>query len=150
MSRFLGVDLGSRRIGIAASDPTGTVASPLLTLLHRGPRDAVDRIAALCREHEIAGVVVGWPRNMDGTSGPAAGRAEAFARALRRAASVPVELWDERLTTVQAERALIEGAVRRVERRTVRDRVAAALILQGYLDARARSLAATRPGHKQA
>ncbi len=149
MTRYLGVDLGSRRIGVAASDPTATLASPLLTLPYRGPRDAVARLAALCREQEIAGVVIGWPRNMDGTAGPAAARAEGFARALRRAVAVPVELWDERLTTAQAERALIQGGVRRERRRTVRDQIAAALILQGFLDARAHRLVPTPPGHKQ-
>ncbi len=134
--RVLAVDLGSRRIGLALSDPTGTVASPFLTLPHRSLRHDVARIVTLCREHAVARVVVGWPRNMDGTSGPAAQRAEAFAAALRRALSIPVELSDERLSTAQAERALVQGEVRREKRREVRDQVAAALILQTYLGSR--------------
>lgn len=134
MSRILGIDLGSKRIGVALSDPTGTVASPFETLAHaNGPADA-SRVAGLCRRHEVSAVVIGWPRNMDGSSGPAARRAERFAEALRRAVPVPVHLWDERLSTAAAERALVGAEVRRERRREVRDRVAAALVLQAYLD----------------
>lgn len=147
MSRILGLDLGTRRIGVALSDPTGMVASPLLTLPHRSLRRDVERVAALCREYGVEGIAVGWPRNMDGTSGPAARQAEEFARALRRAVSVPVDLWDERLSTAAAERVLLQGDVRRDRRRDLRDRVAAALILQAHLDARARSLAISAGGH---
>ena len=96
----------------------------------------------------MTAVVVGWPRNMDGTSGPPARRAEVFAQALGRALSVPVELWDERLSSVAADRALLEADVTRRRRRDLRDRVAAALILQGWLDARARGLPAPSSGHK--
>jgi len=148
VSRLLGLDLGTRRIGVALSDPTGTLASPLSTLPHRSLRRDVERIGDLCREHEVSGVVVGWPRNMDGTAGPAAQQAEAFAEALREGVSIPVDLWDERLSTAAAERALLEGDVRRERRRDLRDQVAAALILQAYLDARRRSLAAPPGGHK--
>jgi putative Holliday junction resolvase len=140
MSRILGVDLGSRRIGVALSDPTGQIASPLLTVQHRSLRHDLDRIVVISREHAVEGIVVGWPRNMDGTSGPAARRAEAFARALRREVTVPVELWDERLSTVAAERELLRDSVRRTRRRQARDRVAAAWFLQAYLDRRGRRL----------
>ena len=136
MSRVLGVDLGTKRIGVALSDPTGTVASPLTTILHRSPRGDVGQVAALCAAHGVASVVVGWPRNMDGTSGPAAKQAEAFAERLRAHTGLHVELWDERLSTVAAERALIRGGARREERRQARDRVAAAVVLQSRLDAR--------------
>lgn len=148
MSRILGLDLGEKRLGVALSDPSGTVASPLATIPHRTQRGDVERIASLCREHEVAAVVVGWPRNMDGTSGLPARRAEVFAQALRRALAVPVELWDERLSTVAADRALLEGNVTRRRRRVLRDRVAAALILQAWLDARTRGLPAPPSGHK--
>lgn len=148
MSRILGLDLGEKRLGVALSDPSGTVASPLATIPHRTQRGDVERIASLCREHEVAAVVVGWPRNMDGTSGLPARRAEVFAQALRRALAVPVELWDERLSTVAADRALLEGNVTRSRRRVLRDRVAAALILQAWLDARTRGLPAPPSGHK--
>lgn len=146
--RILGLDLGEKRLGVALSDPSGTVASPLATVPHRSRREDVERIVALSREHEVTAVVVGWPRNMDGTSGPPARRAEVFAQALGRALSVPVELWDERLSSVAADRALLEADVTRRRRRDLRDRVAAALILQGWLDARARGLPAPSSGHK--
>lgn len=136
MGRILAIDLGTKRIGIALSDPTAMIASPLETITGVGERRAAERIADLCRRHDVGAIVVGWPRNMDGSRGPAARQAEAFAERLRTALPVPVELWDERLSTAAAERTLIEADVRREERRHSRDRVAAAVILQGYLDAR--------------
>jgi len=133
MTRILGLDLGTRRIGVALSDPTGTVATPLLTLAHRTLKEDLAEIGGLATAHGVDRIVVGWPRNMDGTSGAAAKHAEAFARALRSAVPVLVELWDERLSTASAERTLVEAGVRRDRRRAVRDRIAAALILQAYL-----------------
>ena len=138
MSRVLGLDLGTRRTGVAVSDPTGTIATPLLTIPHQSSRRELDRIADLCRAHAITRIVVGWPRNMDGSVGPAARRAEEFAEELRRVLRLPVDLWDERLSTVASERALLQGDVRRSRRRDLRDRVAAALILQAYLSAQPR------------
>ncbi|HLY24088.1 MAG TPA: Holliday junction resolvase RuvX [bacterium] len=154
MGRVLAIDLGTKRIGIALSDPTAMIATPLETVTGAGGRRAAERVADLCRRHDVAAVVVGWPRNMDGSRGPAARQAEAFAERLRTALSVPVELWDERLSTAAAERALIEADVRREERRRSRDRVAAAVILQGYLDARRTAAGAVRlsqneSGHKE-
>jgi putative holliday junction resolvase len=134
--RILGLDLGTRRIGVALSDPSETIAAPLETLTVTGRRAALQHIAALCRRHGVARVVVGWPRNMDGSRGPAAQEAEVFAARLRAALDVPVDLWDERLSTAAAERMLIETGTRRDNRRGARDRVAAALVLQAYLDAR--------------
>jgi len=133
---ILGLDLGERRIGVALSDPTGTVAVPLLTISHTALRRDLAEVAHLAKSRRVERIVVGWPRNMDGTSGPAARRAEAFVRALRGLVDVPVDLWDERLSTAAAERALIEAGARREHRRAVRDRVAAALIVQSYLEAR--------------
>lgn len=138
MSRVLGVDLGTVRIGIALSDPTGAVASPLDTIIHRDRRKDLAAVAAVARAHRVERIVVGWPRNMDGTAGPAAKRAEAFADSLRQMVDVPVDLWDERLSTVAAERILRDANVRRERRSSIRDRVAAAIILQAYL--------AVRPG----
>lgn len=134
--RVLAVDLGTKRIGIALSDPGAIIATPLETLAATGARRAVQDIAALCRRYSVGRVVVGWPRNMDGSRGPAAQKAEAFAERLRTALSVPVDLWDERLSTAAAERTLMEAGTRRAKRRESRDRVAASLILQSYLDAR--------------
>ncbi len=137
MSRILGLDLGTRRIGVALSDPTRTVAVPLATVPHASSRRDLDRVAELCSAHAVARIVVGWPRNMDGSIGVAARRAEKFAQILRRALDVPVDLWDERLSTAAAERALLQANLRRDRRRDLRDRVAAAVILQAYLDAQA-------------
>lgn len=145
MTRVLGVDLGTVRIGVALSDPTGSVASPLDTIVHRDRRKDLAAVAAAARAHGVERIVVGWPRNMDGTVGPAAKRAEAFAESLRQIADVPVDLWDERLSTAAAERSLREASVRRGRRREVRDRVAAALILQAYLDARSRPINSPGP-----
>jgi putative holliday junction resolvase len=139
LTRVLAVDLGSRRIGVALSDPTGTVAAPLDTIPHRERRKDLAAVSALARAHGVERIVLGWPRNMDGTSGPAARRAEAFAEALRRVAGVPVDLWDERLSTVAADRALRDADVKRDRRRALRDQIAAALILQSYLDAGSRA-----------
>jgi len=136
LTRILALDLGTRRIGAALSDPTGSVAMPLDTILHRERRKDLAAIAALARARGVERIVVGWPRNMDGTSGQAAKQAEAFARALRQMVAVPVDLWDERLSTASAERTLRDASVRRDRRRAVRDQVAAALILQAYLTAR--------------
>jgi putative Holliday junction resolvase len=146
--RILALDLGSRRIGVALSDPTAVIAAPLETITVTGPagRRTVGRIADLCRRHGVERVVVGWPRNMDGSSGPAARAAETFAEKLRAALPVPVELWDERLSSVSAERTLLEAGARRDERRRSRDRIAAALILQGYLQARHREGGPSEPG----
>jgi len=136
VTRVLAIDLGHRRIGLALSDPTGSIAVPLDTLPHRSRRRDLAAIAALAESHGAGRIVVGWPRNMDGTSGPAAHEAEAFAEALSAVVKIPVDLWDERLSTAAAERSLRDAGVKKGRRRDLRDRVAAALILQSYLAAR--------------
>lgn len=133
--RRLALDLGDRRVGLALSDPTGLVASPHGLFERVGSRRDLEAVESIVREHEVVEVVVGWPRSMSGEAGERAKLAEAFAEKLRDRIGVPVVLWDERLTTVEAQRALIAGGVRRERRRLVVDAVAAALILQGYLDA---------------
>ena len=135
--RALGLDLGSKRIGVAVSDRSGTLASPLTVLARTGSRRADhDRIAALVREEEAAIVVVGMPRSLSGAAGPAARAATAEIEALASVVGVPVETTDERFTTVTANRALAEAGVRGAARRQVVDKVAAAVILQAWLDAR--------------
>ena len=135
--RVLGVDLGSKRIGIAVSDRSGTIASPL-TVLQRSGSVARDhqQIAALVLEEEAEAVVVGLPLNMNGTSGPAAQAAIKEAKALATVVCVPVHTSDERRTTVSADRAMIEAGMNAVKRRKVVDKVAAAVILQHWLDGR--------------
>jgi len=133
----IGVDLGTRRVGLAGADPTGTIATPLRTLDRRHPRFWTE-LEKACAERECRLLVVGLPRRLNGVEGPAAVAARGFAADAERRLGVEVTMWDEWLTTVQAERALIEGGVRRAERRSAVDAVAATLILQSYLDAHPR------------
>ena len=136
--RILGLDLGSKRIGVAISDDMGWTAQPRGTLHRKSDRATVDEVVAMVREQGVQAVVVGHPLNMDGSSGSSARAAEKFAKLLEAAAGVPVHLWDERLSTVAAERVLIEADLSRQKRRRVIDRAAAAYILQGFLDFRSR------------
>ena len=134
--RALGLDLGSKRIGVAVSDVTGTIASPLTVITRsRSRRDDHQRIAALAREEGVEVIVVGMPYRLSGGDGPAASAARAEVTALATVVGVPVETHDERFTTVTATRALAEGGVRGPARRQVVDKVAAAVILQSWLDA---------------
>lgn len=135
--RALGVDLGTRRIGIALSDRSGTIASPL-TVVHRTGSVARDHraIAELVVAEEAEIVVVGLPLNMDGSRGPAARAAVAEAEALATVVGVPVLTSDERRTTVTADRVLMEARLDARERRAVVDKVAAAVMLQHWLDGR--------------
>ena len=133
--RALGIDLGSKRIGIAVSDRSGTIASPLTVVQRSGSkRRDHEAIARLVTEEEAELVVVGLPLNMDGSRGPAAAAADDEARALATVVGVPVVTIDERRTTVTAEQVLAQRGVRAKDRRAVIDQVAAAVILQHYLD----------------
>ena len=134
--RVLGLDLGDARIGVALSDPDRRLAIPMGTVHVGQPPGELIAVADLVREHEVTAVVLGWPRSLSGASGPGARHAEAFAQALRGVLQVPVELQDERLTTVEAERLLREAGIKGARRRAVVDRTAAAVILQAWLDAR--------------
>ena len=125
------------RIGLALSDPLGVTAQPAGVLRRNGLARDLDSLAAYIRSHDVERVVIGHPRRLSGEAGPEAARAEAFARRLRdRLAGVPVDLWDERLTTAEAQRTLLAADVSRRRRREVVDAMAAALILQGWMDAR--------------
>jgi putative Holliday junction resolvase len=132
--RFLGLDVGDARIGVALSDETATLASGLVTLARVGPRRDVKVLAGLVREHRVGTVVVGLPLRLDGSVGPQAEKIETFAESLRRALDVPVVTWDERLSSVAADELLAEAGVRRRDRKSRIDQAAAVLILQGYLD----------------
>lgn len=135
--RALGIDPGSKRIGLAVSDRSGTIASPL-TVLHRSrsKQHDLEELARIAREEEADVIVVGLPLNMDGSHGPAARAAVAEARRLATLVDVPVELHDERLTTVTAERDMKAAGLDAVQRRQVVDKIAAAIMLQSWLDAR--------------
>jgi putative Holliday junction resolvase len=134
MGRVMAVDPGSRRVGVAVSDPTGTIAQPLAVLPAEPAETLVARLVQVAREQEATRLVVGLPRRMDGSHGPEARAARTLAGELRRASGLPVALVDERLTSVAAERALLAGGASRARRRQLSDPVAAALILQSYLD----------------
>lgn len=132
--RLIGIDLGTKTIGLALSDVTRTIASALETL--KRTKFAADsaRLLALAAEHRIAGLVLGLPANLDGTEGPRAQATRAFARNFNAISELPILLWDERLTTAAAERMLIEADTSRKRRAELVDKLAATLILQGALD----------------
>ena len=138
--RHLGVDYGTKRVGLAVSDPLGTIAMPLRAEEVEGRKQAVAVVAAVCREVEAEMVVVGLPLNMDGSSGPMAQEAERFTRSLAARVEVAVVTWDERLSSSLVERMLVAADVSRRKRRGVRDKLAAQVILQGYLDAKAQAI----------
>jgi putative Holliday junction resolvase len=130
----MAVDPGTLRVGVAVSDPTSTIAQPLTTVPAEPAATLVERLVALAREQDADRLVVGLPRRMDGGQGPEARAARALAQELRRVGGIPVTLVDERLTSVAAERALLAAGAKRARRRELSDQVAAALILQSYLD----------------
>ncbi|WP_413872449.1 Holliday junction resolvase RuvX [Albidovulum sp.] len=129
-----GLDLGTKTIGVAVSDRSLSVASPLETIRRTKFTADADALLALCARREIGGLVLGLPRNMDGTEGPRCQSTRAFARNLERLTALPIAFWDERLSTVAAERALLEADTSRKRRAEVIDHVAAGYILQGALD----------------
>jgi len=133
--RYLAIDVGSKRIGVAVSDELGLTAQPVLTLeRRRNQRDDLRSLGRLCRRFGVSGIVVGNPLNLSGDITPQAARVQAFAVALGELSSLPIHMWDERLTTHEAHQLLYEsGKVRQAHRRVV-DQVAAALILQSFLD----------------
>jgi putative Holliday junction resolvase len=135
LPRILALDYGAARIGVAVSDETGTIASPLCVVEVAQGRE-LDELAATIERERVERVVVGLPRRLAGDEGPAAQAVRAFIAALSERLSVPVVTWDERMTTAQAERAMIAGGARREQRRARIDKVAAAVMLQSYLDAK--------------
>jgi putative Holliday junction resolvase len=130
----MGLDLGTETIGVAASDTFRRVATPIETIRRKKFTLDAEKLMALIRHREIAGLVLGLPLNMDGTEGPRVQSTRAFARNLERLTDIPIAFWDERLSTVAAERALLEADTTRKRRAEVIDHVAASYILQGALD----------------
>ncbi len=135
VKRMLGLDVGDRRIGVAMSDPLGLSAQRLTLIERQTPEQDARAIETLVNEHDAQAVVVGLPLNMDGTVGDQAKKVMTFTEALKARLQCPVHLWDERLTTMQGERALLETDTSRRKRKQVIDQIAAQLILQHYLDA---------------
>ncbi|MBW4839246.1 MAG: Holliday junction resolvase RuvX [Paenibacillaceae bacterium] len=134
--KIMGLDYGDRRIGVAVSDSLGWTAQGLETIERRREGSEFERIAELVKQHEVEEIVVGLPKNMNGTIGPRGEICMAFAEELRSRLGLPVHLWDERLTTVSAQRTLLEADVSRKKRKGVVDKMAASLILQNYLDSK--------------
>jgi len=136
--RVLGLDYGSRRIGVAVSDPLGWTAQPLPPIRRQGDRKDVAEIGRIAAEYGVTSVVLGLPLLLNGDEGAAAVRAKDFGERIRSETGLPVTLWDERLTTAQSERHLIASGVRREERKEIRDSLAAMFLLQSALDFRNR------------
>jgi putative holliday junction resolvase len=132
--RILALDHGTKRIGVAVSDETHTIAQPLEYIPAEPFADFLARLKQLLVEKEIGLILVGLPRNMDGSYGPAALKVQTFVAALKDAIAVPIRTQDERLTSAQANRILIQGNVRRDQRKEKVDKMAAAILLQSYLD----------------
>jgi len=132
--RILALDHGSKRIGVAVSDETKTIAQPLEYIPAEPFAGFLERLRQLIREKEIDLILIGLPRNMDGSYGPAAEKVQTFVGVLGGAIPIPIKLWDERLTSAQANRILIQGGVRRDKRKEKVDKMAAAILLQSYLD----------------
>jgi putative pre-16S rRNA nuclease len=132
--RILALDYGTRRIGVAVSDETKTIAQPLEYIPAEPFAEFLERLKKILAEKEISFILIGMPRNMDGSYGPAAQKVETFVAVLKTAITVPIKTWDERLTSTMANRILIQGNVRRDKRKEKVDKMAAAILLQSYLD----------------
>ena len=142
MMRIMGLDYGTKTVGVAVSDPLGITAQAVETVTRKDEnklRKTLARIEELVTEYEVTEIVLGFPKNMNNTIGERAEKSLAFKEMLERRTGLPVVMWDERLTTVAANRTLIEGGVRRENRKDYVDMLAAVYILQGYLDSRERT-----------
>lgn len=144
--RILGIDLGSKRIGLALSDETGGLASGFGTYQRRSQPQDLEYFRTLVEDQNISTIVLGMPFNMNGSLGPKADESLLFKAELERMVKIPVELFDERLTSVEAERVLIEANVSRKRRKEILDQQAAILILQGFLDQRRFQNSNNQPG----
>lgn len=132
---LIGIDHGAKSLGIAVSDHERRISSPLTTIRARRFNERIRQLQTVCDQRDVAGVVIGLPRNMDGTEGPRCQSVRAFARNLASRVDLPITFWDERLSTHEAESMMIDAGVDRRRRSESIDRVAASLILQGALDA---------------
>lgn len=139
--RVMGLDYGSKTVGVAISDPLGFTAQGIETIQRKEEnklRQTLARIEVLVQEYQVEEIVLGLPKNMNNTLGERAEKTLEFQKMLERRTGLPVIMWDERLTTVEAERTLIENKVRREDRKKYIDKIAAVFILQGYLDSRSK------------
>ena len=132
--RIMGLDIGDKTIGVAVSDLMGLTAQGVTTIKRVGKKKDIETIKQIISEKQVNKIVSGLPKNMNGTVGPQGEKVQKFCELLKEETNLPIEFWDERLSTVAAERSLIEGNVRRENRKKVIDMLAAVIILQGYLD----------------
>ncbi|MBP1743883.1 MAG: Holliday junction resolvase [Firmicutes bacterium] len=132
--RILGLDVGERTIGVAMSDPLGYTAQGITTIRRKNLAIDLAEIKKICDEYSVESIVMGLPKNMNGTIGPSGEKAIELSKILEEELHVPVKLWDERLTTVAAHKAMIEADLSRAKRKKIVDKIAAIYILQGYLD----------------
>lgn len=132
--RIMGLDIGDKTIGVAVSDLMGLTAQGVTTIKRIGKKKDIEEIKKIIEEKQVNKIVSGLPKNMNGTVGPQGEKVQKFCELIKEETNLPIEFWDERLSTVAAERSLIEGNVRRENRKKVIDMLAAVIILQGYLD----------------
>ena len=132
--RILGLDMGSKTIGVALSDPLGWTAQGITTIRRSKKEQDLEEVHKICKEYGVETIVVGLPKNMNGTIGEAGEKALEFSELLKEKTGLPIEMWDERLTTVAAHRAMLEADLSRNKRKKIVDKIAATYILQGYLD----------------
>ena len=136
--RFLGLDIGSKRIGLALSDELGITAQGLPTLNRTTPGNDIRKLLEIVRQHKVEKIVIGLPKNMNGTLGKSAEQVLTFIQEMKVKTAIPVDLWDERLSTIAVTRTLISANVSRRRRKEVVDKLAAVYILQGFLDSQKR------------
>lgn len=132
--RILGLDIGSKTIGVAMSDPLGWTAQGITTIKRTKKEKDLEEIKRICNEYSVETIVIGLPKNMNGTIGESGERILEFSEEIKEATNIKVEMWDERLTTVAAHRAMLEADLSRQKRKKIVDKIAATYILQGYLD----------------
>jgi len=136
--RFLGLDIGSKRIGLALSDELGITAQGFPTLTRTTPKNDIRKLLEIASQHKVVKIVVGLPKNMNGTLGKSADQVLTFIQEMKVKTTIPIDVWDERLSTVAVNRTLINANVSRRRRKEVVDKLAAVYILQGFLDSHRR------------
>jgi len=132
--RILGLDIGDRTIGVAVSDPLGLTAQGITTIKRKSIIIDIEEIEKICKQYAVESFVSGLPKNMNGTIGPQGEKVQRFCEKLKETLNLEIKMWDERLTTVAANRVMIEGDLSRSKRKKIVDKIAATFILQGYLD----------------
>ncbi|WML35184.1 Holliday junction resolvase RuvX [Clostridium sp. OS1-26] len=132
--RILGLDIGDRTIGVAVCDPLGLTAQGITTIRRKSTEKDLEEIKKICEEYSVESIVAGLPKNMNGTLGPQSEKVISFCDLIKEDINLPINMWDERLTTVAAHRAMLEADLSRAKRKKIVDKMAAIYILQGYLD----------------